>query len=137
MFARLFWWQSFLDIKRNLEIPVVVSSEIYRSSFESFQAGFSKSPSKCWEELFEDILSWNFSCFHIDFQNWAKRFWNSCPKFGRFCQGCIIDSLRKILMIRFFKKVLIFFAFSVFDWNFIWISTVIFPQCCQKCTLRF
>ena len=75
--------------------------------------------------------------FHIDFQNWAKRFWNSCPKFGRFCQGCIINSLRNFLMIMFFKEVLIFFAFSVFHWNFFWISTVIFRQACQNCTLHF
>ena len=75
--------------------------------------------------------------FHIDFQNWAKRFWNLGPKFERYCPCCLIKSLRNFLMIMFFKKVLIFFAFWVFDWNFFWISTVIFRQGCQNCTLHF
>ena len=86
------------------------------------------------------IRGWNFLkhfLFHIDFQKWAKRFWNIGPKFGRYCQCCIINSLRNFLMIMFFKKVLIFFAFPVFDWNFFWLSTVIFRQGCQNCTLHF
>ena len=75
--------------------------------------------------------------FHIDFQNWAKRFWNLGPKFERYCPCCLINSLRNFLMIMFFKEVLIFFAFWVFDWNLFRISTVIFRQGCQNCYLHF
>ena len=75
--------------------------------------------------------------FHFDFQNWAKRFWNLGPKFERYCPCCLINSLGNFLMIMFFKKVLTFFAFWVFDWNFFWISTVIFRQGCQNCNLLF
>ena len=38
---------------------------------------------------------------------------------------------------KFFQEVPIFFAFPVFDWNFFWLSTVIFRQDCQNCTLHF
>ena len=86
------------------------------------------------------IRGWNFLkllSFRIDFQNWAKRFWSLGPKFERYCQCCIINSMRNFLMIMFFKELLIFFAFPVFDWNFFWLSTVIFRQGCQNCTLHF
>ena len=75
--------------------------------------------------------------FLIDLQNWAKRFWILGSKFGRYCQCCIINSLRNFLMIMFFKEVPIFFAFSVFEWSFFWLSTVSFWQGCQNCTLHF
>ena len=120
-----------------IENSVVASPEIYWIFFKLFPAWFSKSLSRCRQELFEDKVSWNFLSFHIDFQNWAKRFWISGPKFWRYCQCCIIYCLRNFLMLMFFKKVLIFFAFWVFDWNFFWISTVIFRQGCQNCTLHF
>ena len=120
-----------------IEYSVVVSPEIYWSFFKFYQAWFSKSFSRCREQLFEDKVSWNFLSFHIDFQNWAKRFRNLGPKFGRYCHCCIVNSLRNFLMINFLRKYQSFFAFPVFDWNFVWLSTVTFRQGCQNCTLRF
>ena len=38
---------------------------------------------------------------------------------------------------KFSQEVPIFFAFPVFDWNFVWLSTVTFRQGCQNCTLHF
>ena len=38
---------------------------------------------------------------------------------------------------KFSQEVPIFFAFPVFDWNFVWLSTVIFRQGCQNYTLHF
>ena len=51
-----------------IENSVVVSPDIYRSLFKSFRAGFSISPSRCWEEQFEEKLSWKFSCFILTFK---------------------------------------------------------------------
>ena len=96
-----------------IENSVVVSPEIYWSFFKFFPAWFSKSFSRCREELFEDKVSWNFLSFHVDFQNWAKRFWNLGPKFGRYCQCCIINSLRNFLMINFSGSTNLFCISSV------------------------
>ena len=51
-----------------IENSVVVSPKIYWYFFKVFPAGFSKSLSRCREELFEDEISWNFYRFILTFR---------------------------------------------------------------------